>query len=233
MQTRVTTVGPFGAAVANAIALSQSLAGPGFLTLNGPLVKSVQGPYKGGTGAPYQSAQVAFISPPQQVTITSAGNDSAATISIAGTTFGGAPISENLAGANAGVATSVLDYVTVTSVGFTAATASTVTVGTAGFGGSPWIFLDSWANSIVGAQVSVTGTVAFQILASYDDPNFFADPIAAALMFWDNQVFTPFPDGTASASAYANPAPVYVRIALTSGTGSARLTVNQTGSISR
>jgi hypothetical protein len=230
MQTRVTTAGPFGSAVANSIALSQTLGAAGPLTLNGTLAIASQGPYNGGTSVTYVSVQIAFLSPPQRVTVHSAGNDSAATITIVGTSFdGAATISETLAGGNVGTVTSVLDYATVTSISFSAATAAAVTAGNAGSGSAAWIFLDSWANSIVGAQVNVTGTVNYQILASYDDPNSYGNPVLPASMYWDNSIFSPVPAGTANASAFAYPAPLWVRLNMVSGSGSARLTLNQTG----
>jgi hypothetical protein len=234
MQTRVATAGPFGAAVANSIALSQTPGSAGPIILNGALTQAIQGPYTGGNSVTYQSATIAVLAPPQRVTIHSAGDDHLATIKIVGTSFDGSSIiSETLAGGNASTVTSALDYATVTFIGFTVTPAGAVTAGNAGSGSSPWIFLDSWADAIVGAQVAVTGTVNYQILASYDDPNFYADPIAPSAMFWDQGVFTPVPAGNASASAFAYPAPVWVRLNMVSGTGSARLTLNQTGNVPR
>src|ERR1700744_4680398 len=99
------------AAVANGIALSQALGGAGFLMLSGSLV----------------SGGVAVLGSQRQVIITSAGNDSGLTWTVIGTDDTGNPIKDQFAGANVGVATSNLNFATVTSISGSGATASTVT----------------------------------------------------------------------------------------------------------
>lgn len=122
------TAAAIAAATTN-IALSQSLAGAGALTLNGAAA----------TGG------VATLTPAQNVVITSAGNDSGLTWTIKGFDYGGSPLSESLAGAN-GAVTSKYIYASVTSISGSGATASTVTAGVSGTVYSPWLVLGAQRN---------------------------------------------------------------------------------------
>jgi len=95
MQPISVTAGSLPIADANAIALAATLGAAGDLTL---------------TSTPYT------LDPPRRVTVTSAGNDSGLTFVVYGTTYGGASISESIAGTNAGTATTTLDFATVTRI---------------------------------------------------------------------------------------------------------------------
>lgn len=119
-----------GTSAPTGIALSQSLVAAGPLTLNGASA----------------SGGVATLSPPQNVVIASAGNDSTLVWTISGTDYGGSPISETLAGANAGNATSALLYATVTSIVGSKAAAGTVEAGVGGSVYSPWLILGAQRN---------------------------------------------------------------------------------------
>src|SRR5262249_28256798 len=69
----------------------------------------------------------------RQILFTPAGSDSGVTYTLAGTDWAGAPISETVTGVNnPSTATSVLSYLTVTSILLSGSTASTMTVGTNG-----------------------------------------------------------------------------------------------------
>ena len=145
------------AAVANGIALSQSLVAAGTLVLAGSLA----------------SAGVANLVTPQRVVIVSAGNDAGLIWTIIGTNASGAPISETLAGATAVAVNSALDYLSVTSISGSGATASTVIAGTNTIGSSPWV-LDNflapgWYLSVAVALLSGSGT--YTVEHTYDDPN--------------------------------------------------------------
>ena len=171
MRPIATQVGPLTALSANGIALSQSLAGAGALTLNGA----------------YATGGVATLPQPRRAGITSAGNDTGITWTIVGTDRTGNPISETLAGAGIGLtAQSVLDYLTVTSITSSGATASTVTAGTTGVASSAWIRLDDWALPQTAIQCDASGTVNYTVQSTLDDPNDYANPTAPALVSWVN-----------------------------------------------
>jgi hypothetical protein len=176
-------------AVATAIALSQSLAGAGALTLNGALAQSnfaqsnnanvtnPGGPFSRSQiivpseGKPIANATAAVLSPPQNVLITSGGNDSGINWTIKGYDYGGSPISEVLAGANAGVATSALLYSSVTSITSSGATASSVTAGTGSTIYSPWLITGAQRNEYqtnVRAFIAAGQTATYAIQATSD-----------------------------------------------------------------
>ena len=162
---------------------------------------------------------VATMDKPRRVLITSGGNDLGITFAIAGTSVDGVPISETLTGASGAAVYSVLDYATVTSVTPSAATASTVTVGTNGVASSAWVFFDQWAHANGFAQCSVTGTVNYTIEMSQDNPNSPTDPVAVSAMVW-NTTASPVVGATATAQALIAGFPQFARITLNSGTGS-------------
>src|SRR5580658_76261 len=93
------TAAAVAAALTN-IAAAQSLAGAGALTLNGSAAA-------GG---------VATLTPPQNVVISSNGNDAGLTWTITGTDYGGSALTETLAGTSGSTSTSKYLYASVTSV---------------------------------------------------------------------------------------------------------------------
>ena len=205
-------VGPLTASSTNNIALAQSLAGAGALTLNGSLA----------------SGGVATIANPQQIKITSVGDDHAHTWTVAGTNWAGNTISETFIGATAGNSvSSVLSYLTVTSISFDAATAGNVTVGTTGLGSSQWVRTDNWGTlPTLAIQSVVSGTVSFTVEGSWDDPNTLISPVAPADMVWDSTI-SPLVGVSSSVMATWTDAPLWARVRLLSGTGSVRTTFGQ------
>lgn len=133
------------AAASTGIATSQSLGAAGNLTLNGSLV----------TGG------VATFDVARRVGITSVGNDTGLTWTIAGTDRYGRAQSEALTGAGAGLTVqSLKDYLTVTKIAGSAATASTVTAGTTSVGSTAPYVVDTFVNpSNYGVGFEITGTV--------------------------------------------------------------------------
>lgn len=215
MRPVTVTAGPLTASSANNVALSQSLGSAGPLTINGSLA----------TGG------VATLSQPARIGIASAGNDSGITFTISGTNWSGDLISEVVTGANIGTSSSVLDYLTVTSIVGSGATASTVTVGTTGLGASPWIRFDDYAFAQIGLQFVVTGTVNYSFQQSYDDPNditTFPTPIAPSAMTWDISG-SPYVALTVTATGNLPAAPKFGRVQINSGTGSVKMTATQYG----
>ncbi len=108
----------------------------------------------------------------QPVIITSAGNDSGITFKITGTDYGGSPVSEVLAGANVGAATSVFMYSSVSSIVASGAVATTVEVGTGATQYSPWLILGSKANAYsTNLRGVILGASATYVVQATSDPN--------------------------------------------------------------
>lgn len=152
------------AAVANGIALSQALGAAGNLTLNGSLVSGGVATLDSGGAA-------------RRVVIHSVGDDSTLTWTIAGTkpdpgnSTQSIAATETLAGANAGDAVSLTDFLTVIKVSGSQATAGNVTAGTNGTGSGPWV---PWDNFQPPFMVSVSayvlsGAPEYQLDVTYDD----------------------------------------------------------------
>jgi len=215
MRPIIVTVGPLASASANNICTSQSLGAAGNLTINGALA----------------SGGVATLDKPRRVLITSAGNDSGMTFTISGTNWSGNPVSETLTGGNAAAVASVLDYATVTKIAGSAATASTVTVGTNAVAASPWIRLDDWSMSQTALQAIVSGTVNYTVQQTLDDPNDPTNPVAASAVAWVSHPDTNLVGATANVQGNYNYSPRYVRVLLNSGSGSVTLTANQAASV--
>lgn len=167
----------------------------------------------------------------RQVILTSAGNDSGITFGLTGTDWANMPISETLAGANAGVAASVLSYKTISSITTSAAVASTVTAGTNGVAYSQWASFDPFAGMAqCSIQIAGTGTVNWTVQQSLDDPNSTSNPISPALMAWVNAQDPALVNSAVIAgvqSGYTFP-PLWARVLLNSGSGSVRAQFVQT-----
>lgn len=160
----ISTTVTLAAAVSNGIATSQSLPGTSGLSLalNGSKV----------TGG------IAILDAPRRVIITSAGNDSGITFTVTGTRgtwWAQQSVTETIVGGNnavtGGVASTTQDFLTVTSIAASGATASTVTAGTDGVGSGPWV---QWDKFVSDFQVSVFGSVlsgipTWQVDYTYDD----------------------------------------------------------------
>ena len=204
------TVGPLAAASANAIAISQSVSAGGSVIL---------------TSAPYS------LDKPRRVIITSAGNDATNVFVITGTNWSGSTITENLLGANAGVATSALSYAGLTSIVSTNATASTITVGTNGVADSNWVRLSEWSSPQCSIQTDVTGTVNYTLQQSIDDPNDPTNPVAASAMTWLAHPDSAAQNATGAIQTSYAYVPRWFRVLLNSGAGSVTAQIAQAGSV--
>lgn len=152
------------AAVANGVAQSQSLGAAGDLTFNGSLVSGGIATLDSGGAA-------------RRVIITSAADDSGINWTITGTKRDpGNPLNsvaaiEVLAGASGGAAQSLTDFLTVTKISGSGATAGNVTAGTNGVASAPAVPLDSYIPlfevSAVGYVTS--GSPSYQLEVTYDD----------------------------------------------------------------
>ncbi len=162
---------------------------------------------------------------PRRVIFTSAGNDSGVTFTLIGTDWAGAYISEQVTGANVGVATSVLDYATITSITASAATASTITVGTNGVAGSAWVRTDDFALGSLGAQFSVTGTVNYTLRTAFVEGT---GTYSRANTVWDTSA-SPVINATGTTTITLTSIPRQLQVLLNSGSGSVTATFTQYG----
>lgn len=212
MRTQVVSVGPLTSASANNIATSQSVSGATAVTLNGATV----------------SSGVATLDHARRVGITSAGNDSGITFTLTGTDWAGNAVSEVLAGANAGVATSILDYLTISSIVTSNSTASTITVGTTAVAGSPWVRFDEYSFGPAGVQFSVSGTVNYTLQTTFDDPNGidYNTAIARTAVVWDTS-YSVIINQTVTQSATLTTVPRYARVIMNSGSGTVTASFTQ------
>lgn len=170
----------------------------------------------------------------RNVIFTSSGTDTGITITISGTDWAGTAISETVTGGSSGVvASTVLDYLTVTSVQVSGATAGTISVGTNGVCGSPWINLDPWAQGTLSFQCVATGTVNYTVDTSNDDPNSYANPVARSAVTWDT-AYAGAATQTGSKLLGIGQAPLWIRVVLNSETGTTanvRMSVSQQGAV--
>lgn len=192
------------AASANNIALSQSLASPGALTLNG------------STGGVLTYAT--------QVIFTFAANETGHTFVVTGTSADGQVITENIAGTTAGTVNTVNNYLTVTSITGPATTGA-LTVGTNAVGNSATYIMDRFINpAVISVDVTVTGTINYSIQVSGADLSPAWD-VAGATFAWQSP-------GSGFASQSSNlfntiQGPVsMMRIIQNSGTGSLVARIN-------
>lgn len=143
------------AADPNGIALDQQLGAAGNLTLDGTFV---------------DADGVAQLGDQRQVELESAGNISATNFTITGTDDSGAVISETLAGPNAGVSTTALNFSTVTQIAADASFGTDVEVGTNGLGASQAVPLDLYLTPFnVSLFIGITGTVDVTVQFTGDD----------------------------------------------------------------
>lgn len=204
MRPVVVSVGPLAAPSANNICTSQTPAGAGALTLNGSLV----------TGG------VAVLDTPRRVLFTTVSNESAKTITVTGTNWLGATISESLTGPNATTGYTVLDYATVTSITVSAAFTGAVTVGTNAVASSSWVRLDNFAPNFTTIQCGISGSPNYTVQGSSDDPNSPTNPVAVASMVWTSCTDATLVGATTSITGGYTYSPLWVRVLLNSGSSS-------------
>lgn len=205
------------AAVGNGICESQSASGAQALTLNGSLV----------TGG------VATMDVARRVLVSSTGNDSGITFTVAGGDRYGQPISEVVSGTNAASAYTRQDFLTVTSVRTSGATASSVTVGTNSIGSTQWFAPSREISPVnIGIGVWVSGTVNYSVEHTYDDPNagdgtFSVEPTSSQPpVVWPDAILA---SKTAQAEGgFTMPIFAY-RLTVNSGTGAATMQAIQAG----
>lgn len=207
------------AASDNNIALNQTPAGAGNLTLNGSTV----------TGG------VAVLDAPRRVLVTTVSDESAKTLTIYGNQRvdgTGNAISETMTGPNATTGYTVQSFGRVTRVAVSAAFTGNVRVGTNTIGDTPAQLVNYEAQPVnLSIAVVVTGTVNYTVQYSYDEIMGLPDPSS-----WSPTVPNPvwFNDPTLAAVAatgdttFNDPIQAW-RVTINSGTGSLAIKAIQAG----
>jgi hypothetical protein len=196
------------AAVNNAVCLDQTKASAGPLILNGANVV----------------AGVAVFNAAYLVTVTSTGNDSTRTYIITGTNSSGVAMTETVTGPNTTTISTTRYFKTVTDVSVAGGgTVGTIRVGFGTAGVAPPIILDIHGRPDVSLQVVVSGSVTWTVQQTLDsmwdisNPTWFSHPdpnmVAQTINRQGNYAYVP----------------AAVRLLITSGTGTATLTVIQSG----
>ena len=201
---KILSVGVQAASLTN-ICLSQSLAAPGALLLNG------------STGGVLNYAS--------QVIISFAGNETGHNFIVTGTLSNGQVTQETLAGTNETSATTVNNYLTVNSI-TGPATTSTVTVGTNAVGNSQVYIVDKFVNpAVISVACVVTGSINFSVQNSYDDLAASGyDLVNGGTVTWFSQAN--LTSQAANTSTVINGPITMLRVLQNSGTGSVSVTVN-------
>lgn len=173
----------------------------------------------------------------RRVEIVSAADDSDITFTISGTDWNNDPISEVLTGGATATVTSVLSYLTVTSVLTSAATSGAVTVGSSAVADSPPVYFDRLAaNTQIAIQCDVSGTANGTVSQTLNDITIPAagsnHPTVSYIWTPATQNWVNHPDAalvgfTTTKQGNYGYAPVMARVTLNSGTGSIRATFVQ------
>lgn len=171
----------------------------------------------------------------RRIIITSGGDDTGITFALSGTDWAGNAISETITGVSGAAASSVLDYLTVTSIRTSGAVATTVQVGTNGVAGSPWVRFDDFAAMPeVAIQATASGTVNYTVQQTMDDPNRVTNQIAPntyamarSAVTWVNHPDTALVGATGTVQGNYGYAPIFARVVLNSGTGTVTTTFRQ------
>ncbi len=226
------------AAVSNGIALAQTPSGAGSLMLNGSLVVAGPTQFQNNVFTNYAQLDVQ-----RRVLVSSTGADSAVVFTISGFNLAGQPITETVTGVTSGTPVYTLrDFLQVTSVLTSGATAGAITVGTNGVGSTVWVgvnpYTDTW--NLTAAVNILSGAVTYSVEYTLDDVNASISPPAYGFIVEHNSASLPFPWTHATLDALsASAVGTYVglvimahRLTITAGTGQAAFYSVQSGIIS-
>jgi len=207
MQPIKVTVGPLGSSSTTSIAANQVVSGAAAMTL---------------------TASPVTLYAPQRVGITCVGNDSGITFTIVGTTFGGQAATEVVQGVSGSLASSTIDFATVSSITTSGSTSgSGASAGPTGVGGSRWVRLDSWANAETSIQCNASGTVNYTVQVTMDDPNDPTSPVSVNDVTWINTNDTDAVSAIGDVFTNFQFTPTFARVLLNSGNGSVTTTFAQ------
>lgn len=113
---------------------------------------------------------VATMDAPRHVSITATGNNAAKTFTVTGTDRLGNAISEAIPGPNGTTVKGSYNFNTITTVAINAASAGTVTVGSADEGESQWIPTDRFSvNKSASVDLSATAALTYSVQHTNDD----------------------------------------------------------------
>jgi len=171
----------------------------------------------------------------RRIIITSGGDDTGITFALQGTDWAGNTISETITGVSGAAASSVLDYLTVTSIRTSGAAAGTLIVGTNAIAGSPWVRFDDYAaNAQVALQCTVSGTANYTVQQTMEDPNRQTNQSptatyqwARSAVSWVNHPDTALVAATTTKQGNYGYAPIFARVVLNSGSGTVTSTFRQ------
>lgn len=171
----------------------------------------------------------------RRVIITSSSDDTGITFTLSGTDWAGNAISEVVTGVSGAAASSVLDYLTVTSILTSGAAAGTLIVGTNGVAGSPWVRFDDYASAAqVAIQATVAGTANASVQQTMEDSNLVTNQgptptyeWARSAVSWVNHPDTALVNLTSTVQGNYAYAPIFARVLLNSGTGTVTATFRQ------
>ncbi len=205
-----TTVGPLGAASANAIVTTVTPTSGLTLTL---------------TSSPYT------MDKPRRVLLTYGTEGTARTLTLTGTSRYGVSQSETLTApvGSGGTVNSVLDYATVTSIVSNSNFTNPITVGTSAIGSSPWVRFDGFADPAISIQCVVTGTVNYSVEQTLDDPDSPTAPVAINAMTWTTVSASGVVGASITAAGTITFVPTFLRVSTNTGTGSVAATFQQSG----
>lgn len=216
MQPIVKLVDGATAAVTDSIALSQTLAGAEPVTLNGALV----------------TGNVAYLNPPELISITSDGDESGIFFTVVGKDQYGNSITELIGGPNTETSESVYAYSEVISITSDGATAGNITVGNFGVTYSNMIALEPYASPSTIYQVSVLdgSSMTWTIEGTLDNPNDPVYPCSFADIEWIVSPIATLVSEAVTQQAQSDWTPLFVRLKI-AGTGQARFTIVQLGAV--
>ena len=138
--------------------------------------------------------------------------------------------SEVIAGPNTSTATSVLYYKSVTSITSSGGVAGgAVSAGTTGNTSTRWVRMDSWTTGTTSVQCIVNGTATYTVQSTLDNPNDPFSPVADVSCNWFNSNDSAVVNAVSSQQSNFLFTPVYVRVLQSSGTGTVKTTLLQTG----
>jgi hypothetical protein len=216
MRTISVQCGPLTAPSATNIRTASGVLAAGPIVLNGSLV----------------SGGVAILDTARHILFTTTADETTKTATVTGTNWSGSPISETVTLVNNSTVATVLDFKTAT-ITVSAALTGNLSVGTNGLAGSAWVQIDPWAMVPVAVQVTVSGTVNYDIEVCNDDPNDYANPVLPANMNWMNAPDTALVAKTAAALGTIAAPWLWARLILNSQTnpGYAIATFTQPSSV--
>lgn len=163
----------------------------------------------------------------RRLLLTMTGNESSNTFVVNGTNGAGFPITDRVSGVNNSTTNSNLDFKTVSSIKPLAATVGTTSVGTYEVGSSLWNIMN-WNASPVNIEIGTilqTGAATWSVQYTYDDPNNLPPNVSVPTAFNHATIV----NQTATIDGAINDPVTAIRLQVTGGTGTVRMTIIQAG----